>query len=88
MKQIADPNVALKAVGTENSQLHEELATVYAEVDLYRDALFAIAGLGEEKLPADVRFDKAMVFADKALRQERMPEWQGVRRRPMTQRSN
>jgi hypothetical protein len=39
---IGDPAQALVAVGTENSQLHEELAKVYVELDRYRNALTTI----------------------------------------------
>jgi hypothetical protein len=39
MKAIDNPVEALVAVGKENSELHEELARVYAEVDRYRVAL-------------------------------------------------
>lgn len=40
---ITDPVKALVHVGTENSQLHEELRVVYAELDRYRNALTKIS---------------------------------------------
>jgi len=39
MERITDPVQALVAVGKENSELHEELARIYAELDRYRSAL-------------------------------------------------
>lgn len=39
LEVITNPSEALKQVGTENSELHEELRTVYAELDRYRNAL-------------------------------------------------
>jgi hypothetical protein len=43
MNILEDPIQALIAVGKENSELHEELARIYAEVDRYRNALMVIA---------------------------------------------
>jgi hypothetical protein len=42
MKTITDPVRALVEVGKENSQLHEEQARTWAELDHYRNALTAI----------------------------------------------
>jgi thioredoxin-like negative regulator of GroEL len=43
MKVVTDPVKALVDVGKENSELHEELARCYAELDLYRDTLTLIS---------------------------------------------
>lgn len=56
-KVIANPSEALLAVGRENSQLHEELAACYAELDRMRNGLTAI--LSD---PAN-----AVAYASKAL---------------------
>ena len=40
---LTDPVELLVAVGVENSQLHEELRQVYAELDRYRNALTIIS---------------------------------------------
>lgn len=42
-QSIDNPIEALVAVGKENSELHEELARVYTELDRYRDALTKIS---------------------------------------------
>lgn len=43
MKVITNPAAALLEVGKENSELHEEQARTWAELDRYRDALTAIS---------------------------------------------
>lgn len=42
LETITNPVEALKLVGTENSELHEELRNVYAELDRYRNGLTLI----------------------------------------------
>ena len=42
MSVITNPVEALVAVGKENSEIHEELARVYSELDRYRNALTEI----------------------------------------------
>lgn len=48
MNVITNPVKALVDVGKENSHLHEELAKVYAELDLYRNALTTISTIPHE----------------------------------------
>jgi hypothetical protein len=60
MKLITDPAAALKEVGTENSQLHEELARLYGEVDGYRNALTVISRMTGH-------FERAVRIAANAL---------------------
>ena len=45
MSVIENPAEALVTVGKENSELHEELARVYSELDWYRNALTFISGM-------------------------------------------
>lgn len=76
-KVVTDPVEALVAVGKENTELHEELVVVYAEVDLYRDALAAIAQIDASD-PAD-GFRSAQICANAALSGLRLPGWATVR---------
>lgn len=64
MQVIDNPVEALVAVGKENSDIHEELARVYAELDLYRNALTAISGITGEP--------HSKKFAQDALAQRRV----------------
>jgi hypothetical protein len=43
MKLLENPVDQLRAVGTENSELHEELAVCYRQMDIMRRALTEIA---------------------------------------------
>lgn len=61
---ITDPVKAIVAVGKENSELHEELAVVYAELDLYRNTLTAISTVDGEP--------RSMKMALDALAQKRV----------------
>lgn len=76
-KVVTDPVEALVHVGKENTDLHEELAAVYAEVDLYRDALMAIKALGEVASRED-RYTRAQAYAKAALSGQRLAEWYGI----------
>jgi hypothetical protein len=46
--RIVNPNEALVRVGKENTELHEELRAVYAELDHFRNGLTIIAGMPYE----------------------------------------
>lgn len=48
MSAVTNPVEALVTVGKENSELHEELARVYSELDWYRNALTFISGMPNE----------------------------------------
>lgn len=48
MKIITNPAVALLEVGKENSELHEEQARTWTELDLYRTALTTISTMPYE----------------------------------------
>ena len=61
-KRVDNPVEALVAVGKENTELHEELARVYGELDLYRNALTEIT-----EIPGP-----AAAVALRALAQKRM----------------
>ena len=61
---IDNPTEALVKVGKENTELHEELARVYSELDLYRNTLTAIVGVTGEP--------HSRGLAQNALAQKRM----------------
>lgn len=77
-KKIDNPVEALILVGSENSELHEELASVYAEVDLYRDALMAIDQLKDKQITAEDRCSRALEYAKAALEGRRLAVWDGI----------
>lgn len=64
MKIIDNPVSALVQVGKENSELHEEQARTWAELDLYRDALTKISQMRD--------YPGAVVLATAALAQRRI----------------
>lgn len=64
MKVITNPAAALREVGKENSELHEEQARTWAELDLYRNALTAISTMP---------YEPAQRVALAALAQRRTP---------------
>lgn len=76
-KVVDDPVEALVAVGKENTELHDELITVYHEMDLYRDCLAEITRI-QTSDPGEA-FDKAKMYAEAALSGQRMPGWATAR---------
>jgi|HubBroStandDraft_3_1064219.scaffolds.fasta_scaffold78831_2 hypothetical protein len=46
--KITNPTEALVRVGKENTELHEELARVYADLDHFRNGLTLISGMPYE----------------------------------------
>lgn len=76
-KTVTNPVEALVHVGKENTELHEELAAVYHDLDLYRDALAAIVGIKAFD-PGDA-YDRAKLYAEAALAGHRLPGMRTVR---------
>ena len=59
---VDNPVQALVAVGTENTQLHEELQRVYRELDWYRDALTYITAMPNAASPVAVKALQRMPY--------------------------